>query len=206
VTDDSPVEPEESDLRRRAAWLLAMLAVVAILFVVLMTVLLNTDSGNPGKSGATGLDDTLGQTSTPNTPIRQPGSTVRSTPTSASSSRSAPTTTPHGTTSCPSQAPCILDGDVGNAVSAINAYRAQHQKPPIPGSVSPAAQTCALHRGNGCSGGWAETELSTPDGTAAVAKIQQFAHLLDPQMTAIGVGWAYNPSSKTYYFVTIRQD
>jgi hypothetical protein len=25
-------------------------------------------------------------------------------------------------------------------------------------------------------------------------------------MTSINVGWAYDPGSKTYYFVTIRQD
>jgi hypothetical protein len=205
VVDDSP-EPGESDLRRRAAWLLVLLAVVAVLFLMLLTVLLHTDGGGKSTANGTGVDDTFSETPSSSasrthqtrTPDRHPSRTKTAT-TSAS-------TAPRGTTSCPTPAPCILEGDVGNAVAAINAYRAQHKMSPVPGSVSAAAQTCALHRGSGCSGGWAETELSSPDGQAAVAKIQQFAKLLDPQMTAINIGWAHDPKSKTYYFVTIRQD
>lgn len=202
MVDDSPAESEESDMRRRAAWLLVMLAVVAILFVVLMTSLLGTDGGKHNVSVNGGLDNSLTPSASAPAPTSHHPRRTSSAPNHTKSSSSAPT----GTTTCPTSAPCILDSDVGHAVSAINAYRAQHQKSPIPGAVSAAAQTCALHRGNGCSGGWAETELSTPDGVAAVAKIQQFAKLLDPQMKSIGVGWAYNPGSKTYYFVTIRQN
>jgi hypothetical protein len=206
MLDDPPSEPAESDLRRRAAWLLAMLAVVAVLFVTLMTVLLNTGGSNPPGAAGNGIDSSF--TETPSAPASSTHSTrspaQHRTPTKTAAKASS--TAPRVTKSCPTSAPCILDGDVGNAISAVNAYRAQHQLSPVPGAVSAAAQTCALHRGNGCSGGWAETELPSPNGKAAVAKIQQFAKLLDPQMTSINVGWAYDPGSKTYYFVTIRQD
>jgi hypothetical protein len=69
--------------------------------------------------------------------------------------------------------------------------------------VSPQAQQCAFHNGNGCSGGWAETELPKADGPAAVQKILPFAHLLDP-MKNFEVGWAYDPGAKLYYFAIIR--
>jgi hypothetical protein len=206
VIDDPPSEPAESDLRRRAAWLLAMLAVVAVLFATLMTVFLNTDGAKTPVAGGNGVVGSFTETPTSSASrppaTRSPAQHRTPTTTAAKPSRTAP----HQTRSCPTSAPCILEGDVGNAISAVNTYRAQHQLSPVPGAVSAAAQTCALHRGNGCSGGWAETELSSPNGKAAVAKIQQFARLLDPQMTAINVGWAYDPGSRTYYFVTIRRD
>lgn len=72
------------------------------------------------------------------------------------------------------------------------------------GSVSPQAQSCALNDGNGCSGSWAETFLADPNGELAVRKIVPFAHLDDPQIKSIGVGWAYSPAAKTYYYAVVR--
>ena len=108
--------------------------------------------------------------------------------------------------SCPGAASCILAGDVGNGIQAINDYRTQHGQQAVAGTVSTQAQTCAVNSGNGCSGGWAWTELADPNGQQAVQKILPFAHLLDPHMKEIQVGWAYDPSAKQYYFAIIRID
>jgi hypothetical protein len=110
----------------------------------------------------------------------------------------------HG--SCPTDQTCILDGDIGNAVEAINAYRTAHGQSAVPGAVSAQAQDCALHNGSGCSGGWAETELSTPDANEAVKKMTAFADWLDPHLSSIEVGWAYDPHAKLYYFAIVRND
>jgi hypothetical protein len=195
----------ESDLRRRAAWLLGMLAVVAILFLVIITTLVNTGGGG-GSSDTPGALDTVA-TSQPAT--NHPGSSTSS---RTSPSKSSPQTSPAGsapatgTTSCPTTQTCVLAGDLGNGVAAINDYRTKHGLPAVPGSVSAQAQTCAVHNGNGCSGGWAETELATADGAQAVQKILPFAHLLDAHLTTIEVGWAFDPSARLYYFAIIRHD
>jgi len=196
-----PTEPEaETDLRRRAAWLLGMLAVVAVLFVVVMTTVIGSGGGSKSTNNPGSLDGAITATpageqpSTPATKSSRPSS--KSTSPSPSASR--------GHRSCPTAQTCILDGDVGNAVAAINAYRTQHGQPAVPGSVSRAAQTCAVHNGNGCTGGWAETELAKADGPAAVQKILPFGRLLDPNVKNFGVGWAYDPGAKLYYFAIIR--
>jgi hypothetical protein len=119
---------------------------------------------------------------------------------------SSTSSVPVGQLTCPGAEPCILQGDVGNAIQAINDFRAELALPAVPGSVSTQAQTCAVNNGNGCTGGWAETLLSQPDGAEAVQKIQQFAHFDDPNMTSIEVGWAYDPGAKLYYFAIVRND
>jgi hypothetical protein len=198
VVDET--EPEvESDLRRRAAWLLGMLAVVAVLFVVVMTVLIGNDKPK-NDSGAGPLDGVATSHAT-STPSSKP----RTTPAARTSTTSSTSATSSGRASCPTSQRCALDGDIGNAVAAVNAYRTEHGKPAVPGTVSAAAKQCALRNGNGCSGGWAETTLSSPDGPAAVKNILPFAKLLSP-MQSFGVGWAYDPGSKEYFFSIVRND
>ncbi len=190
-------EPAESDLRKRAAWLLAMLAVVAGLCVLLFTTLLGgSGGGSNGNQG--GLDDNLGPSSAATVVTHSPSPSPS---TSGSTSSSA-----HAPASCPTSSACALDGDVGGAVDAINAYRTQHNQKSVPGSVSSAAKKCALANGSGCTGGWAESQVSKPTGAAAVAKISKLGRLLDPSMTSFEVGWAYDPQSKQYYFAIIRND
>ena len=196
-------EPEvESDLRRRAAWLLAMLAVVAVLFVVIMAKFVGGGS-SPKNNQPGALDSVVAGKSTHPSSHHPSTSAHRSStsPTTASTSASTPKRT-----SCPTKQACVLDGDIGSGVAAINAYRTQHGQPAVSGSVSAQAQQCAVHNGSGCSGGWAETQVSKPDGTAAVQKILQFAHLLDPNVKSFEVGWAYDPGAKQYYFAIIRND
>lgn len=206
-------EPTESDIRRRAAWLLGMLALVAALFVGLMVVFFNSSGGD----GTQPVDNLAGPTSSSNTPSRSPGGGSGSgTPGTGSATSPGPASStpasatpssgkPSGSASCPTSATCALDTDIGDAVAAINAYRQKNGKQPVPGTVSAEAKKCALANGSGCSGGWAETQLGTADGAAAVQKILPFGKLLQ-DMSAIEVGWAYDPGAKQYYFAIIRQD
>lgn len=205
----------ESDLRRRAAWLLLMLAIVAVLLVVVISAVVSTKSDNaPNNAGKRPLDQVATQSggNEPQSPAgqqsthprrrhhtRQGGGPNTSTSTSTSN-------TPRGSTSCPGTQTCVLEGDPGNAIQAINDFRTAHGLPAVPGSVSAQAQTCAVNNGSGCSGGWAETELADPNGQEAVQKIEQFAHFEDPRLTSVEVGWAYDPGAQLYYFAIVRND
>jgi hypothetical protein len=202
VVDDVRAE-SDSDLRRRAAWLLGMLVVVAVLFVIVMTKVLGNGGGDSSHGGPGSLDSAVAAQTRSSTPSTAPSSRPRTTP----STKAATSSSPHRpVTKCPTRQTCVLDGDVGNGVDAINAYRTDHGQPAVPGRVSTQAQQCALNNGNGCSGGWAETELAKPNGRAAVQKILAFGRLLDPQLKTIEVGWAYDPGAKLYYFAIVRND
>jgi hypothetical protein len=210
VVDES--DPEvDSDLRRRAAWLLLMLAIVAVLLVVVISALVST-RGDHGTdtSGRKPLDNVATESgSQQQGPIGHHSKKHRRNqhPGQGGPTTSAGTTSiPVGSTTCPGTETCILQGDPGNAIQAINDFRTAHGLPAVPGSVTPQAQTCALNNGSGCTGGWAETLLSDPDGEEAVQKIEQFAHFEDPQLTSIEVGWAYDPGAKLYYFAIVRND
>jgi hypothetical protein len=201
-----PSGEPDTDLRRRAAWLLGMLAIVAVLLVVVMSQVVGTGGGSKGNTGPRDLDSAVGAKPSSSSP-----SSVRSSHRPAASSPPRAQSSPPGSGSnspvhgkrCPTKQVCTLDGDPGGGIAAINDYRTQHGKDAVAGTVSSAAQTCALHNGSGCSGGWAETELAKPDGAAAVQKILPFAHLLS-DMKNFEIGWAYDPGAKLYYFAIIR--
>jgi cytoskeletal protein RodZ len=206
VADD--VEPEvESDLRRRAAWLLGMLVIVAVLFVVVMSKVIGTDSGskNASDNGPRPLDGASASTGPQSSASTSSSASSSSASSTSPASRTSSSTAPHKA-SCPTSARCALDDDIGDAVAAVNAYRTQHGKIAVPGTVSEEAKTCALNNGNGCSGGWAESQVPGPDGDAAVDKIVAFGKLLDPAMKSFGVGWAYDPGSKSFFFAIVRND
>jgi hypothetical protein len=210
VADDSGQEVD-SDLRRRAAWLLLMLAIVAVLLVVVISALVSTNNDNGSdSSGNKPLDNVATQSGN-----QQQGPSGHHSPHhrrhhpqqgGSSSTNTGTPTIPVGTTSCSGAETCILQGDPGNAIQAINDFRSAHGQPAVPGSVSAQAQTCALNNGSGCTGGWAETLLSDLNGEEAVQKIEQFAHFEDPHLTSIEVGWAYDPGAKLYYFAIVRND
>jgi hypothetical protein len=209
VVDDS--DPEvESDLRRRAAWLLLMLAIVAVLLVVVISALVSTNKDNgTSNGGQKPLDNVATRSGGQPSPSGQPRTHHRrhhrQNP-GGNGSSTGSSSIPTGTTSCPGDETCVLQGDPGNAIQAIDDFRTAHGLPTVPGSVSTQAQTCAVHNGSGCSGGWAETELADPNGQEAVQKIEQFAHFEDPHLTSIEIGWAYDPSAKLYYFAIVRND
>jgi hypothetical protein len=194
----------ESDLRRRAAWMLAMLALVAVLFVVILSVVLNTSHGKGVHRTAGALDSAANSTPSPAgaTSAAAPGSSTGSGPgTPTASITTQPAT---GDTTCPTPTPCALAGDAGGAVAAVNAARAAAHQAAVSGQTSPAAQQCALTKGNQCTGSWAVTWASTADGSGLVARIPDHEQLLDPKLTGFEVGWAYFPDAKAYYLAIIR--
>jgi hypothetical protein len=194
---------DESDLRRRAAWLLAMLALVAVLLVVILTVVLKSGDGGGATKTAGALDSVAAhQPSSGRTTTHPASRSSRSAPTSPATSITTQPAT--GETTCPTATPCALAGDAGGAVAAVNAERTAGHQPAISGQTSPAAQQCALTKGNGCTGSWAVTWGSAADGAGLVAKIPSHDELLDPKLTGFQVGWAYFPDSKTYYLAIIR--
>jgi hypothetical protein len=202
VVDET--EPEvESDLRRRAAWLLGMLAMVAVLFVVVMTAVIGNDSSTSDGGQSKPLDGvaTTGAASSSSPPASRASSRTSS----AASTAPRTSATAHGPATCPTAQRCALDDDIGNAVAAVNAYRIQHGQAAVPGAVSAAAKQCALNNGNGCTGSWAESQVPGPDGKKAVDKVAQLAKLLSP-MKSFGVGWAYDPAGKQYFFAIVRSD
>ncbi len=203
VDENEPVV--ESDLRRRAAWLLGMLGLVAVLVIVVMSALIGSDK--PKHSNDAGpLDGSVTSPGHPTSSSHHTSSAAAGHSTTAATSSTAATSTTAGAhaASCPTTSRCALPDDIGNAIAAVNAYRTQHGKPALPGAVSEAAKACALANGSGCKGGWAESQVPGPDGAAAVAKLVKFAKLLDPQMTSFGVGWAYDPGRKQYFFAIVR--
>lgn len=190
----------DGDIRRRAAWLLVMLAVVAGLIVVLMVTFLNSSSPSKPKPVGIGGPGTSTDSATSSAPARRTTARPRPTP-KASSSAQGPVTR-----SCPTKDICILQGDPGNAIQAINDYRKQNNMPPVPGKVSAQAQTCALSNGSNCSGHYAFSEVPDLTGSSALDKVKSFGKLLDPQMKSISVGWVLNPANSQYFFALVRQD
>lgn len=203
MVDDS--DPEvESDLRRRAAWLLLMIAIVAVLLVVVISALVKTHSSSGDGNGSGPLDPIATQTGSGSTSGHP--KPHHSHPGRGGGQSGSTTSVPVGQITCPTTQRCILQGDIDNSIQAINNFRAQHGLTAVPGSVSPQAQSCAFNDGSGCSGQWAMTYLSTPDAQEAVQKIDQYAHFEDPNMKSVGVGWAFDPGTKLYYFAIVRND
>jgi hypothetical protein len=190
----------ESELRRRAAWLLAMLVVVAALLVILMVEFLKGGNDKPAPNGIKPIP-----TAPPSTAQQHHSPPASRTPTAGSSLTTPARVRPHHI-SCPSDAPCIAHSDIGNAVAAINAYRTSHGAPAVSGSVTPAAQTCAVTNGDQCTGSWAETQLPSADGKTAVQKVQSLTDLLGANITSVEVGWAFDPAARQYYFAVISDN
>lgn len=208
----------ESDLRRRAAWLLGMLVTVALLFVIVISAIVKTGDKNsnsgPGPLDLAATGSIVTPSPTPNRsehpssphPTTQHPTTQHPTshPATHHTHPSKPKRRKTVTTSCPGAHACVLRGDVGNTIGWINVYRTTHGLRAVHGWVSPRAQRCALRNGGGCAGGWAETFLGAPNGRLAVRKILPFGHLSDPRIRFVGVGWAYSPAARTYYYAIVR--
>jgi hypothetical protein len=192
LPDDGVVDPS----RRRAAWVLGVLVLVAIIVAATMVLLLGTsgDSHRSALPPATGILPSSGA------PTVAPATPTTSTPAPQTSSTTTAPPTP-GTASCPTTAPCVLAGDSGQAGAALDAYRTAHQLPVVPTTVSDQAQACAVNSGDGpaCSASYFWEPVPTLDGAALVAKIAAkssgVAWLLDPKATSFAVGWAYAPGS-----------
>jgi hypothetical protein len=203
VSEDYADPAGESEMRRRAAWLLGMLVLVAVLLVGLMVFFLKGGGHSSGSPSGPPLP--TGPASTPHSQSSTPSSPTTST--SASTNSSSASTRPHSV-HCPTDQTCVAQGDAGGLLAAINAYRREHGQAAVSGSVSNAAQTCALTNGGQCTGSWAESEVpapgGAPNGEQALQKIIPLSHdLLAPNLSGLEVGWAYDPGARLCYFAVI---
>lgn len=203
---EPPEETGDSELRRRAALLLVLLVLVAGLIVVVMTTLLNS-SGNKGGSVA----DIDGPSITP-TPVNSGASSASghargvnrgpSTGAGDSSSASGTSADPRRrpTASCPTKDMCNVEGDISGTTTAINAFRADHNRKPIQAQISDAAQKCALTSGNDCPSSfvWVHVDgLSGNDVVDGVVGFHSSDELLDPKTKSFEIGWAFDPKTHT---------
>lgn len=196
--------------RKRAALVLAVLAVAALVLVGVLYAV-STSGGGDSSSGspianAIPTGPAVKVTGVPS----QSASTSSSHPKPAkSSSKAAPSSSARtGPISCPTSAPCALPDDIGDAVKAVNDYRAANGRSAITGSVTKRATTCAVGSGEtaSCPSGY----YWEPVGRSGGQVVQKIANspkgkafLLDKSLTAIEVGWAYIPSSHSYECVLI---
>jgi hypothetical protein len=196
--------------RRRAAIALAVLAVGALVLVAIMVYVFGSNgkstSGtpvNPGGPSGPAVTVTGGG---PPTASSSHHHSRRNHPTHNPSSNPAPSQSvpaTGGPSSCETSSPCELPTDVGNAVGALNDYRAQHGVDPVNGAVTKGAQECALANGqtSSCPSGyfWEPVPRS---GRQVIEKIAAQSSgpswLLDKTMTRVEVGWVYIPSSHSY--------
>jgi hypothetical protein len=173
-------------------WVLVVLALVAVLFVGVMVFVVGTSGGgqrHPALAEATGRSTAV-------------SSNLPSTSQHSSKPPSAPASgppTPVTGNPCPTPAACVVDGDIGQMVKAVNDFRAAHGVAPVAGAVTAAAQACAVQQGDGpsCAPHYFWEPVPAQDGIQVMAKIAAGANgtawLLDPGMAGLSVGWAYVP-------------
>ena len=186
VSPDLQHRSADSQARRRAALTLAAIALVAVIVGLLMATLTNSPSGNK-------------RTVQPsvNTSAEPAGPSKTDSPSSHRSAVAvAPSTSTQPSTRSCRPTPCVLTGDPGNVVAAINAFRASQAQPAVTGSAAQSAGSCAVHSGDTpyCSGSYYWTPVSTLQGAEVVSKIAGYGNgrswLLDPHLTKVAVGWA----------------
>jgi hypothetical protein len=197
-----PWEAARAAQRKRAALGLVGLAVLALVVVGGMLLLLNKSSSD-GKPAAIPPPGPSQATSTSSGASQAP-STRSASPSTASSKPAARSTSPASALTCTTKPACVLPGDPGGAVAAVNAYRTSHGRKAVPGSVTRAAQKCAVANGDtpACPRTYFWEPVSGHRGTDVVDKIAAkgdgATFLLDPRVKSIAVGWAYFPSSGGY--------
>jgi hypothetical protein len=188
VSPDLQGGSPDSHARRRAALTLAAVALVAVVVGLLMVTLTQAPSAHKQAARASVSSGVPAATSS---------KTDRSPPhRSSAAAASAPSTsTQPSTTSC-RPTPCVLTGDPGNVVAAINAFRASQAQPAVTGSAAQSAGSCAVHSGDTpyCSGSYYWTPVSRLQGDEVVSKIAGYGNgrswLLDPHLTKVAIGWA----------------
>jgi hypothetical protein len=183
------------EARRSALWALAALGIIALLVIVVILVF-TSGGGHHNNNAQNSPVSTV-----PSAPASTtPQATTPSAPSTTPASSTAPPTTPPVRTGnpCSSPAPCAVQGDAAQLVAAVNAFRAAHQLPAVPGTVSPQAQQCALAQGNGpaCAPSYSWEPVPAQSAAQVIALIvgrDGGKWLLDPSMISFSVGWAYAP-------------
>ncbi len=195
--DTQPLRAVGTGERQRAAIVLGVIAIVALIIVGIMVAVLGSNNGTTTNTNGSPKGPAVTYTGGSGPSTAPSGSQTRP----QRHHRSGPPARPNNApVSCPTSAPCDLPDDVGNAVQALNAYRTQHGKPAVHGAVTQAARTCAVSSGNTCPNGF----YWEPVGRSGRQVIQKIAAnggdswLLDSRMTAVQVGWAYIPSSRSF--------
>lgn len=191
-----PDNDDEDDLRRHAFAGLAVLVGLAALVVVLLIVIISVVRG-----GHHGRE--LANTLAPPPSTQTAGSTTLTTsPPRQSTSQTTPHTTAPIGNPCPSTAACVVRGDAGGVIAALNRFRLSHGLPAVLGSASSRAQLCALDQGAGpaCVSHFAWEVVPNQDGAQVISLIagRGAQWLLDPGTTSVNVGWAYLPSTRQY--------
>jgi hypothetical protein len=184
--------------RRRALWVMVVLACLALIVGCLMVLL---GGGSGPKQHHINLLPPVHTPSSSAPRATQSGAAGRSTSPSTGTATSpslatstAPAGPPRRGNPCAGSSSCVVGGD-GGALAAVNAYRTAHGVPAVPGGVSSNAQICAQDKGSGptCVPHYAWTALADQNGARAVRKIADFGSdwLLDQSVKTISVGWAY---------------
>src|SRR5262249_60137777 len=126
--------------RRSALWVLVALGILAVLTLVVM---LGFSSGGGHHNDSVQSPPVSAVPSEPASTAALPTSPAArgTTPTGRTPRQKPPA--PARTGPCPSPAPCAVPGDHARLVAAVNVFRAAHQQPAVPGTVSPQAQQSA---------------------------------------------------------------
>jgi hypothetical protein len=110
---------------------------------------------------------------------------------------------------CGTSAPCVIGG-TGAVQAALAAFRQAHGAAGnVPAVVTPAAQQCAKTGGDGssCADPFAVARERQQSGPQAVGDIGSgYGNwLLDSDLHAVEVGWAYDPPTAQYVCVLIAR-
>ncbi len=217
MSDDGPMLPwetAETAQRKRAALTLGALALIAVLLVGILLVVLNKSDNSHKNSAPLAGPGPTRSSGAAHAPITSQ-TTSQSTrpPTSHRRTTRAPSTKPRPRTTkltCNSGPVCVVPGDPGSALDALNTYRTSHGRQAVAGAVTKDAQTCAVNNGDStsCPQSYFWEPVTGHDGTAVIAKIagngDGARFLLDPQVRTVRIGWAYIPSSGGYQCAVIN--
>jgi hypothetical protein len=188
VSLDMADRSEGGRARRRAGLTLAAIVLVAVMVGLLMVTRTATSSGNKQS-----VLPSVGTSAEPASPGKTDTSSSYRSPVAGAPAPS--TSIGPSTTSC-RPTPCVLTGDPGNVVAAINAFRASQAEPAVTGSAAQSAGSCAVHAGDTpyCAGSYYWTPVSNLQGAEVVSKIAGYGNgrswLLDPHLIKVAVGWA----------------
>jgi hypothetical protein len=139
------------------------------------------------------------------TPVMPTSSAAPSTTTRAA----VPSGRPAARQPCDTSAPCVIGG-TGAVQTALAAYRHAHGGGgAVPVAVTAAAQRCAVTGGDGptCTDPFAVARERQQSGRQAVEDVGAgYGNwLLDPDLHAVEVGWAYDPPTGQYVCVLIAR-
>jgi hypothetical protein len=200
-----PSSVEEAAPRRRAWWGLPILAALALVVGLMWVFLGGSRAGRGGEGLAGGAASTSASQPAVGTATAPARTSTGASPPTRSASTTGPPSQASTANQCASTAGCVVAGNDGGVVAALNGYRTSHGRAAVPGATTGQAQQCALSQGTGstCVPHYAWQPVPALDGTRVISMIagrsDGVAWLLDPEMTSFSVGWAYQPGGAGQY-------